>query len=62
MIIHHHHHHHNELNQLFLLAQYVLGLSIFFLFFPYPAVPKVGAGRPASVGGFYPFVPGGLTI
>jgi hypothetical protein len=30
--------------------------------FPYPAIPEVGTGRPASVGGFYPFVPGGLPI
>jgi hypothetical protein len=32
------------------------------LVFPYPAVPEVGTGKPASVGGFYPFVVGGLTI
>jgi hypothetical protein len=29
------------------------------LVFPYPAVHGVGTGKPASEGGFYPFVPGG---
>jgi hypothetical protein len=61
-------HHHNEHNKCLGLktcsfkAQGVLGLSIFVTVFPYPAVPEVGTGKPASVGGFYPFVPGGLTI
>jgi hypothetical protein len=60
---HHHHHYHNEHNQgLCLKVQGVLGLSIFVLVFPYPAVHEVGTGKPASVGGYYPFVPGGLTI
>jgi hypothetical protein len=27
-----------------------------------PAIPEVGAEKPASVGGFYPFVPGGIAI
>jgi hypothetical protein len=63
-----HHHRHTEHNQgvglktCFFKAQGVLGLSIFVLVFPYPAVPEIGTGKPASVGGFYPFVPGGLTI
>jgi hypothetical protein len=43
-------------------AQGVPGPSIMFSVFPYPAIPEVGTGRPASVGGFYPFVPGGLPI
>jgi hypothetical protein len=43
-------------------VQGVLGLSIFVLVFPYTAVTEAGTGKPASVGGFYPFVPGGLTI
>jgi hypothetical protein len=61
-------HHRNEHNQSLGLktcsfkAQGVPGLSIVVLVFPYPAVPKVGTGKPASVGGFCPFVPGGLTI
>jgi hypothetical protein len=63
----HHHHHHNEHNQDLGLktcsfkAQGVLGV-ILVLVFPYSAVPKVGTGKPVSVGGFCPFVPGGLTI
>jgi hypothetical protein len=50
------HHHHNEHNQGLGLktcsfkAQGVFGLSIFVLVFPYPAVPEVGTGKPASVG------------
>jgi hypothetical protein len=65
---HHHHHHHNESNQGLGLktcsfkAQCVLGLSIFVLVFPYPVIPEVGTAKPALVGGFYPLVPGGLTI
>jgi hypothetical protein len=61
-------HHHNEHNQGLGLktcsfkAQGVLGLSIFILVFPYPAIPEVGTGKTALVGGFYPFIPGGLTI
>jgi hypothetical protein len=61
-------HHHNEHNQGLGLkicsfkAQGVFGLSIFFSVFPYPAVPEIGTGKPASVDGFCPFVPGGLTI
>jgi hypothetical protein len=43
-------------------AQGVLGLSVFVLVFPYPAVPEVGTGKTASVGGFYPSVPFGLII
>jgi hypothetical protein len=43
-------------------AQGILCLSIVALVFPYPAVPEVGIGRSASVGGFYPSLPGGLTI
>jgi hypothetical protein len=60
--------HHNEHNQGLGLktcsfkAQGVLGLSIFVLVFPYPTIPETGTGKPASVGGFYPFLPGGLTI
>jgi hypothetical protein len=63
-----HHHHHSEHGQGLGLktcsfkAQGVHGLSIFVSVFPYPAIPEVGTGRPASVGGFYPFVPGGLPI
>jgi hypothetical protein len=51
-------HYHNEHNQglgvktCSFKAQGVLGLSIFVLVSPYPAVPKVGAGKSASVGGF----------
>jgi hypothetical protein len=43
-------------------AEGVPGLSIFVLVFRHPAVPEAGTGKPASVGGFYPFVPGDLTI
>jgi hypothetical protein len=39
-------------------AQGVLGLFVF----QYPAIPEVGTEKPASVGSFYPFIPGGLTI
>jgi hypothetical protein len=62
---HHHHHQHNQglgPKTCSFKAQGVLGLSIFVSVFPYPAVPEVGTGKPASVGGFYPFVPDGLTI
>jgi hypothetical protein len=58
----HHHHHRNEHNTGLGLktcsfkAQGVLGLSIFVSVFPYPAVPKVGTGKPASVGGFLELV------
>jgi hypothetical protein len=61
-------HHHNEHNQglglktCFFKAQNVPGLFIFFLVFPYPAIPEVGTGKPASVGSFYPFIPDGLII
>jgi hypothetical protein len=61
-----HHHHHSEHGQGLGLrtcsfeAQGVPGPSILLSVFP--AVPEVGTGRPASVGGFYPFVPGGLPI
>jgi hypothetical protein len=63
-----HHHHHSEHGQGLGLktcsfeAQGVAGPSILLSVFPYPAIPEVGTGRPASVGGFYPFVPGGLPI
>jgi hypothetical protein len=43
-------------------VQGVLGLSIFVLVFPYPAVSEVGTGKPGSVGGYGPFVPDGLTF
>jgi hypothetical protein len=33
-----------------------------FLVFPYPTIPKVVTGKPASVGGFYLFIPSDLTI
>jgi hypothetical protein len=62
------HHHHSEHGQGLGLktcsfeAQGVPGSSILLSVFPYPAIPEVGTGRPASVGGFYPFVPGGLPI
>jgi hypothetical protein len=65
---HHHHHHHSEHGQGLGLstcsfeAQGVPGPSILLSVFPYPAIPEVGTGRPASVGGFYPFVPGGQPI
>jgi hypothetical protein len=62
---HLHHNEHNQglgLNTCSSKAQGVSGLSIFFLVFPSPAVPKVGTGKQASVGGFYPYVPGVLTI
>jgi hypothetical protein len=61
-------HHHNEYNQgvgletCSIKAQGVLGLSIFVSVFPYPAVPEVGTGKPTLVGGFFPFIPGGITI
>jgi hypothetical protein len=61
-------HHHNERKEglgrktCSFKAQGVPGIFIFFLVFPYPAVPEVGTGKPALVGGFCPFVPGGLTI
>jgi hypothetical protein len=60
--------HHNEhiqglgLKTCSIKAQGVLGFSIFVSVFPYPAISEVCTGKPASVGGFYPFVPGGLTI
>jgi hypothetical protein len=63
-----HHHHHSEHGQGLGLktcsfeAQGVPGPSILLSVVPYPAIPEVGTGRPASVGGFYPFVPGGLPI
>jgi hypothetical protein len=62
------HRHHNEYNQglgiktFSFKAQVVFGLSIFVLVFPNPSVPEVGTGKPPSIGGFCPFVPGGLTI
>jgi hypothetical protein len=64
-------HHHSEHGQGLGLktcsfeAQCVPGPSILLSVFPYPAIPEVGIGgigRPASVGGFYPFVPDGLPI
>jgi hypothetical protein len=61
-------HHNNEHNQGLRVktcsfkAQGVLGLSIFVLVFPYPAVPEDGTGKPASVGGFCPFVPCGIIL
>jgi hypothetical protein len=58
------HNEHNQgldLNTCSFKAQGVLGLSIFVSVFPYPAVPKVGTGKPALVGGFC-FIPGSLTI
>jgi hypothetical protein len=64
----HNHHHHNEhkkglgLKACSFKAQGVVGLSIFVLVFPYPAIPEVGTRKPALVGGFYPFIPSGLTI
>jgi hypothetical protein len=63
-----HYHHHSEHGQGLGLktrsfeAQGVPGPSILLSVFPYPAIPEVGTGRPASVGGFYPFVPCGLPI
>jgi hypothetical protein len=66
--IHHHHHHHSEhgqgsgLKTCSFEAQGVPGPSILLSVFPSPAIPEVGTGKPASVGGFYPFVPGGLPI
>jgi hypothetical protein len=63
-----HHHHHNKHNQGLGLktcsfkAEGVLGLSIFLLVFPYPRVPEVRTGKPSSVRGFCPFLPGRLTI
>jgi hypothetical protein len=63
-----HHHHHSEHGQGLGLktcsfeAQGVPGPSILLSVFPYPAIPEVGTGRTASVGEFYPFVPGGLPI
>jgi hypothetical protein len=62
------HHHHSEHGQVLGLktcsfeAQGVPGPSILLSVFPYPAIPEVGTGRPASVDGFYPFIPGGLPI
>jgi hypothetical protein len=59
-----HHHHHNQglgIRTCSSKAQGVFGLSIFVSVFPYPTIPEVGTGKPASVGGFCPFVPGGLT-
>jgi hypothetical protein len=61
----HHHHEHNQglgLETCSFKAQIVRGLSSFVLVFPYPAVPEVGTGKPASVGGLCPFVPGGLSV
>jgi hypothetical protein len=61
----HHHKEHNQgvgLKTCSFKAQGVLGLSIFVSVFPYLAVPEVDTGRPASVGGFCPFVPGSLTV
>jgi hypothetical protein len=43
-------------------AQGIPGPSILLAVFPYPTIPEVGTGKPASVGGFYAFVPGGLPI
>jgi hypothetical protein len=66
--VNHHHHHHSEHDQGLGLktcsfeAQGVPGPSVLLSVFPYPAIPEVGTGRPASVGGFYPYVPGGLPI
>jgi hypothetical protein len=62
------HHHHSEHGQGLGLktcsfeAEVVPGPSILLSVFPYPAIPEVGTGRPASVGGFCPFVPDGLPI
>jgi hypothetical protein len=67
-LLHTEYHHHSEHGQGLGLktcsfeAQGVPGPSILLSVFPYPAIPEVGTGRPASVGGFYPFVPGGLPI
>jgi hypothetical protein len=63
-----HHHHHSEYGQGLGLktcsfeAQGVPGPSILLSVFPYSAIPEIGTGKPASVGGFYPFVQGGLPI
>jgi hypothetical protein len=65
MFVSTHHHEHNQglgLKACSFKAEGILGLSIFISVFPYPAVHEVGTGKPASVGGFYPFVPGGLPI
>jgi hypothetical protein len=65
LLIHHHHSEHGQglgLKTCSFEAQGVPGPSIFLSVFPYPAIPEVGTGRPASVGGFYPFVPGGQAI
>jgi hypothetical protein len=61
-------HRHNEHNQGLDLktcsfkVQGVLRLSIFVSVFPNPVVPEAGTGKPASAGGFCPFVSGGPTI
>jgi hypothetical protein len=57
-----HHHNKHGLKTCSFEAQGVPGPSILLSVFPYPAIPEVGTGMPASVGGFYPFVPGGLPI
>jgi hypothetical protein len=65
MYAHHHHSEHGQgldLKTCSFEAQGVPGPSILLWVFPYPAIPEVGTGRPASVGGFYPFVPSGLPI
>jgi hypothetical protein len=65
VVILHHHDEHNaglDLSTCSFKAQVVLGLSIFVPVFPYPVFPEVGTGKPASVGGFCPFVPDGITI
>jgi hypothetical protein len=54
-----HHHHHSEHGQGLGLktcsfeAQGVPCPSNLLSVFPYPAIPEVGTGRPALVGGFY---------
>jgi hypothetical protein len=63
--VHHHHSEHGQglgLKTCSFETQGVPGPSILLSVFPYPAIPEVRTGRPASVGGFYPFVPGSLPI
>jgi hypothetical protein len=65
MSICHHHSDHGQglgLRTCSFEAQGVPGPSILLSVFHYPAILEVGTGRLASVGGFYPFVPGGLPI
>jgi hypothetical protein len=64
-VLYHRHNEHNQglgLKTCSFKAQGVLGLSIFVSVFPYPFVLETGTGKPASVGGFCPFVSGGPII